>query len=143
MSKLKFKKITYTEYGEYMDNLTSKTDDFLKNYYPYKITKILALSRGGLPLGTHLSNHLNIDLILTPEDYNKENPKQVLVVDDLCDSGETFDYYYYSLLCCLFIKPRRKLNPTIYLEELTNNTWVIFPWEQFEEPNINKKYINI
>jgi len=141
MNDIQFYFITYSDYQDHINNLVTKINNFLLEHDNIQITKIFAVLRGGLPIGTHLSNYLNIDLITSHEDYLKEDPKNILVVDDLCDSGKTFEKYKKSILACLFIKPRRIITPDIYIRELANNIWVVFPWEQFEKPKINKDYM--
>jgi len=137
---IKFKIISNREYQKQITLLTTQVKNKIKHHSP-QIVKIFAIPRGGLPLGVHLSNYLNIDLITTETEYAKYNPKNVLVVDDLCDSGETLNKFKLSLSCCIFVKPRRIIEPNIYIKEVKNNIWIVFPWEKSTNIKINKLYM--
>jgi len=132
--------LSYQDYENQINHLTSVTKDFLKQQDHLSITKIFTIPRGGLPIGVHLSNYLHINLITTKQEYIKYDPATILVVDDLCDSGETFKRFKDSILCCLFVKPRRIITPDIYLNEIPDDTWVVFPWEP-TDAEINKPYM--
>lgn len=62
--------------------------------------------------------------------------KNVLVVDDLSDSGQTFLDLNEQLnmlgvnykTAALYIKPNTEYVPDFYYQEV--NDWVVFPWEQ-------------
>ena len=75
-------------------------------------------------------------LIITPK-YHKIN---VLVVDDICHSGRTFEmikYYdagHHCFYASLFYRKESVVKPDLYLEETED--WIVFPWECYEEePN--------
>ena len=119
---------------------------------------IVGLSRGGLTPGVMLSHWfkkpfkpVKSSLRDFPEweDYlPKPTDERVLIVDDICDSGETFQKMQG------FIKGPRKnsplelpvdvrfasfwwnnecdFEPTYYVNEMakdSSNTWIMFPWE--------------
>ena len=119
---------------------------------------IVGLSRGGLTPGVMLSHWfkkpfkpVKSSLRDFPEweDYlPKPIDERVLIVDDICDSGETFQKMQG------FIKGPRKnsplelpvdvrfaslwwnnecdFEPTYYVNEMakdSSNTWIMFPWE--------------
>lgn len=63
----------------------------------------------------------------------------VLIVDDISDKGATFNHVthtYMSKLACeyttlsLFIKPETAHIPDIYHESISQDRWVVFPWEK-------------
>jgi hypoxanthine phosphoribosyltransferase len=63
---------------------------------------------------------------------------RVLLVDDLSDTGDTFEYvarHYSSILPQLdtaapYIKSHTRFRPTYFAQEFINNEWLVFPWEQ-------------
>lgn len=76
--------------------------------------------------------------------------KNVLVVDDIADSGESLAAVHGSLLkrnplsvktTTIYYKPRSTIKPDFFAEETT--AWVIFPWEIFETiKELNTNFIS-
>lgn len=143
------KYVNYDEFGKYMIRFTDMLDT--TQQYKTPVRAVYAPPRGGLPLATHIANHLNIELVLDLKQYimgHITNGRQyVLIVDDICDSGQTF-YQIHQLLnnytefitpiyASIFIKPRsQKLFTTNnYIEIVDDSTWVVFPWEKDNEPD--------
>lgn len=108
---------------------------------------IYGIPRGGLPLAVMLSHLLNKPLIM-----NLDARHKILLVDDICDSGDTID---------TFLKLSKNIVKVVCLINLTKRTdiiscrlgygedenftfdkkWVIFPWESRENAkNDLKKY---
>ncbi len=116
--------------------------------YP-DITKMLAITRGGLFPAGILARELNIKQIETVgvESYaGKEQgeirllkpfdsgfSENVLVVDDLADTGNTLKYLQNSLknpiIVTLFVKPQGQNLVDYYAEVVPQTTWVRFPWD--------------
>jgi GTP cyclohydrolase I len=86
---------------------------------------IYAIPRGGVPIGIILSGLLKIPLI---EKFDG-NTKDVLIVDDLIDSGETLKQYPDSDSAVLY-KKSWSPKPTYWVEE--TDEWLEFPYEQTE-----------
>lgn len=128
-------------------------------YYGFQFPRILGVSRGGLLPALILSHLLNIPM--TPISYsskagkgdnkNHENnllsvpitEQSVLLVDDICDSGNTLNeikQHYenqgilvYTLV--LFYKERRVpvIIPSFRWKTIPEDSkWVVFPFEQTE-----------
>lgn len=127
--------LTYREYGKLIDE--SMVELFKKDW---DIVGVYGLPRGGLPLAVHISHHLNIPLILNLMKFSKDHPgKQMLVVDDIVDTGKTFerlveftdvqDIPFKSLT--IYHKPDSTFRPDIIVKETTS--WIVFPWEPYEE----------
>lgn len=62
----------------------------------------------------------------------------ILIVDDIADSGETFKYAVKKFLgngcervqtASVFYKPCSKFKPDYYAEEVDETTWIVQPWE--------------
>jgi len=100
-------------------------------------SSITTLSRGGLVPSRLLADHLGIEKIFVDEKVISVNS---LVVDDIFDSGKTFDRVISKsedssklLYVTLFARRGRKLPPQlIYGKETDNDGYVIFPWDRIE-----------
>ena len=100
-------------------------------------SSITTLSRGGLVPSRLLADHLGIEKIFVDEKVISVNS---LVVDDIFDSGKTFDRVISKsedssklLYVTLFARRGRKLPPQlIYGKETDNDGYVIFPWDKIE-----------
>ena len=119
---------------------------------------IVGLSRGGLTPGVMLSHWfkkpfkpVKSSLRDFPEweDYlPKPTDERVLIVDDICDSGETFqkmqswirgprknmplDLPVDVRFASLWWNNECDFEPTYYVNEMaktSTNTWIMFPWE--------------
>ena len=123
-----------------------------------KFDVIVTLSRGGLVPARIMSDLLEIgDVIVIDVKYytgigkRSEKPivreisktlidsKNVLVVDDVIDSGESLKAaveYLKSLnpkcikIFTLHVKPHRAISPDVYVSE--TSAWIIYPWERRE-----------
>lgn len=95
---------------------------------------IYGIPRGGLPLAVKLSNVLQIPLVfnLFEAAGRVKLKKNVLIVDDISDSGKTlvqipFIHSYTTLT--LFIRNKTLFKPDVFVTEILDDKWVIFPWE--------------
>jgi len=126
----------------------------IKNLKLQKPDAIIAIARGGLTFAHHLSQKLDIRDVFSinaisyegnkkVEDIkifnipNLDKYKNILIVDDISDSGDTFIKVLNILknrypektfkTISLFYKPTSKYKPDIYLH--TANEWINFFWE--------------
>lgn len=94
---------------------------------------VYGLPRGGLVFAVMLSHRLDLPLLLAPTNRS-------LIVDDICDSGESLVHYVNNsssedkhkqrpLVCTMYYK-ENALNvvPDYYMKEKSNK-WIVFPWE--------------
>ena len=120
---------------------------------------IVGLSRGGLTPGVMLSHWLKkpfkpIKAALRdhPEWENylpKKSDKRVLIIDDVCDSGETFTKMQEILVknstsgkcdvrfAVLWCNTEQPFEPDYYVHEIekfTTDTWITFAWEEWWNP---------
>ena len=126
---------------------------------------IVGLSRGGLTPGIMLSHWfkkpfkpVSSSLRDHPE-WEKYLPrktdKRVLIVDDICDSGATFQKIKETLVvnsvhkncdvrfATLWLNNEQDIEPEYYVHEIakdSTDTWINFSWESWWEPNINDSY---
>jgi hypoxanthine phosphoribosyltransferase len=128
------------------------------NYTP---DVIIGVGRGGLIPATLLAYKLNVKSIFnyTLQSYTDENKqgldlttlqlpgdeirkfkdKNILVVDDLSDTGDTLVHIKENLaslydlnnvkFATLCIKEHTKFVPDFYVQKYPTETWLTFPWE--------------
>ena len=136
-----------------------KYENFQNDLKKIKINKpdaIVAIARGGLTLAHHLSEMLDIrevfiiNAISHDKTKKKKNTdifnipnlngfKNILIVDDISDSGDTFikvlnllKEKYPNLnfkTLSIFYKPTSKFKPDLYFHQTTE--WIKFFWEKY------------
>jgi len=125
-----------------------------------KITHVVGVARGGLIPATIISYELNVPLlsygISSYKDTNKadelkinqfvhfndlksvtEADPHVLVVDDICDTGDTMHYICDKIefagveakYATLFTKKKHRKFLDHYGVVISDDTWIEFPWE--------------
>ena len=126
----------------------------IKNLKLKKPDAIIAIARGGLTFAHHLSQKLDIREVFSINAISYEENKKlkeikifnipnldkyknILIVDDISDSGDTFlkvldilkNRYPQKTFktIALFYKPTSKYKPNIYIH--TTNEWINFFWE--------------
>jgi GTP cyclohydrolase IA len=113
-----------------------------------KYKAIYAIPQGGIPLGISLSHLLDIRLISLTQfkDQNKDfGPNNVLIVDDLVDSGATtrdFKEAGYDI-ACLHVKdhtPEQSI-PSFWVTKISG--WITYWWESTEERSIKDNITRI
>lgn len=111
---------------------------------------IIAVTRGGLApvalLSRALDNKMIETLCLSSYDHQDQAKLEVLkdvehigdgegwlVVDDLADTGKTFDVVKEMLpdahIACLYVKPQGKTHVNTYIRDYGQHVWINFPWE--------------
>lgn len=146
------KKYTYKQ----IENLLLK---IIKDIKKDKIDLIIAISRGGLIPAAYLAYALDVKNVIAISVSSYKNKKQtklkminapnkkdllnknILVIDDICDSGNTLvfieDYLKKNKAkniktATIFLnKKKSKYVPDYYGEETT--IWIVFPWDKFEK----------
>lgn len=106
----------------------------IKEKYP-KIKTVLGIPKGGLVPAVAIANHLGLKLYKSFQDIQTTYKRDdILVVDDICDSGKTFhsiEGINLFITCSLVRKTEASFKPDIVLHEFSNEKigWVRFPWE--------------
>ena len=107
-----------------------------------KFKNIYGVPRGGLIPAVILSHKLNIPLV------KGDIGPDTLVIDDICDSGETLDKLvkkYQTLYsfpfnlktAVLHYKPHTScFEPTLYAEKWNKDVWLVYPWEKEDSKTI-------
>ena len=124
----------------------------MKQVKDFEFDHVVGIYRGSLPMAVHISNVFEVPMSIVGfqtrdgkdnEPYMihkaREVPEQVLVVDDIYDSGYTMKkvieflshYTVYDIQgFCLFGK-ENKLN--ISYANKHDGSWIVFPWETLNE----------
>lgn len=92
------------------------------------IISITGIQRGGLVPAVMISHKLNIPYV------NKIN-KDTLVVDDICDTGETLKRSVALYTATLHYKPTASFTPDFYSKEV-GSEWIVYPWERSDSETI-------
>jgi len=93
-----------------------------------QIKSITGIERGGLIPAVMISHKLNIPYV------NKIN-KDTLVVDDICDSGETLKNTVAGYTATLHYKKTASFTPDFYSKEV-GDEWIVYPWERNDSDTI-------
>jgi uncharacterized protein len=146
-----FRYISWPEYGNLAEALAEKVRSGGK-----KFDLVIGVARGGMPVAMVVSDHLGVRVdfvnvksysgigqrgapkILSTVTEDIEG-KNILVVDDLVDQGDTLETVRRHLgehkpklleAAVLFKKPWSRVEPDYYLE--VTDRWVVFPFELSE-----------
>lgn len=126
--------IDWSEYGDLIDALIQKVSHAQKKY-----DGIIGISRGGLPIAVSLSHGLKLPIsqIIRAASYDEDNEqgelqiftqlpedldttKKWLIVDDICDTGQTLsklkEMFPASDTCVLVAKSNQAHTPDFWVE---------------------------
>lgn len=143
-----FRYISWSEYGNLAEALAEKVRANGKHY-----DLVVGIARGGIPVAMVVSDHLDVKIdfvnVKSYNDIGKRTPprilstltegvkgKDVLLVDDLVDQGDTLAFLRGYLgdqkpksleTAVMFRKPWSKTEPDYFLE--TVSEWIVFPFE--------------
>jgi len=119
--------ITWNEYESLVQQLAMYIEnDMLLNKKEYKA--IYGVPRGGMAVALILSHILDVKCIETHE-LELYSVEDVLIVDDIMDSGETLKPYLnngYDIMT-IYKRTNCKYKPKYYADE--NEDWIVFPYE--------------
>jgi len=93
-----------------------------------QIKSITGIERGGLIPAVMISHKLNIP-------YTTKINKDTLVVDDICDSGETLKNIVAGYTATLHYKKTASFTPDFYSKEV-GDEWIVYPWERTDSETI-------
>lgn len=105
-------------------------DHVAKVYTDFKFTGVYGFPRGGLVLAVMISHRMGIPLLMSPS-------KGCLIVDDICDSGETLLHYMKNssavdkpdhMTTTMIYKKNDLVTPDYYWG-IKEDDWIVFPWE--------------
>lgn len=93
-----------------------------------QIKSITGIERGGLIPAVMISHKLNIP-------YVTKINKYTLVVDDICDTGETLKNTVAGYAATLHYKKTAVFTPDFYAKEV-GTEWLVYPWERSDSDAI-------
>jgi len=93
-----------------------------------QIKSITGIERGGLIPAVMISHKLNIP-------YVTKINKHTLVIDDICDTGETLKNMVAGYTATLHYKPTAIFTPDFYSKEV-GTEWIVYPWERTDSETI-------
>ena len=92
------------------------------------ITSVTGIERGGLIPAVMISHKLNLPYV------HSVHPN-TLVIDDICDTGETLNLILEAPTAVLHYKPTATHKPTFYGQEV-GDEWIVYPWERKDSESI-------
>ena len=153
--------VYHTFHPEELVTAMSTLANQIQRFFGDDFTHVIGISRGGLIPAVYLSNQLEIREVCavgvrsyvetsqskltwyqTPPTIS--SGAKILLVDDLCDTGDTMvavrdslqkngDEIIHDLeivTATIFYKPKSKYRPDAYWQTVKNDHWVVFPWEK-------------
>lgn len=110
----------------------------------FEFDTIATVSRGGLVPARLVADHFNIKKILVDK---HKIPGRTLFVDDIYDSGDTFDrifplvitpesFLYATLVARKGMKYPKQL---VYAKKTRGQEYVVFPWDKLESERESKR----
>ena len=112
------------------DDIASLVDGLCKQISSsdIKINSVTGLQRGGLIPAVMISHKLNIPYVHSIHPHT-------LVIDDICDTGETLNSILSAPTAVLHYKKAAKHKPTFYALEVGDD-WIVYPWERRDSESI-------
>lgn len=107
-----------------------------------RVRYVTGIPRGGTILAILYSHRFNVEYV----HYSTNELDNLLILDDISDSGETLHRvstsFYNSLTATLYYKEGSIKKPNFYSEYISkDHGWIIFPWENKNADNI-QDYLN-
>jgi len=114
----------------YWDDITVLVDELCNTIITsgVQIKSITGIERGGLIPAVMISHKLNIP-------YVTKINKDTLVIDDICDSGETLKNMVAGYTATLHYKKTASFTPDFYSKEV-GDEWIVYPWERTDSETI-------
>lgn len=100
----------------------------IKHTSETKYKAIYGIPNGGIAVMIAMNSILNFKMLSIDEYRKYKNKKEVLIVDDLIDTGATLKKYPKSD-CAVLYKKKHSPNPTYFLKEI-DSEWIDLPHEK-------------
>lgn len=102
----------------------------------FPVEKIYGIERGGSFLAVCLSYILNKKVEIISPDYKITDNKNVLIVDDICDSGSTFEKITNNVksyrTVSIYYNIKQNYSVDYFARKIDRDyekSWIVFPWE--------------
>lgn len=133
-------------------------EKIIKTGKPYQ--GIIAVTRGGMVPACLIAQKLNLKRIQSfgIESYQSqtqneasllnipeipESGKDWIVIDDLSDTGKTFQiirtHFPKALYTCLYVKPEGEKQADLFRDRVDQTCWIHFPWEPESELRVKSE----
>jgi hypoxanthine phosphoribosyltransferase len=140
-------KIPVTPTYHQLHEATLKFGIMLNEFICSEKTRVVGISRGGLFMANLLSHQLNLPVSIIEcksKNYSNNIPffseRNLIIVDDLCNSGRTMKYLYdrysefidyYDIRTVVYYTKKNSVYiPTIsWYNTPVDFPWIVFPWE--------------
>ena len=108
-----------------------------------EIKYVTGIPRGGTILAILYSHRFNIEYL----DYRSNKYPNLLVIDDISDSGKTFTELYKEVnipkYASLHHKTTSSFKPHYFGQEITPDFgWIVYPWER-EDSETLQDYLHV
>jgi hypoxanthine phosphoribosyltransferase len=94
-----------------------------------KHSAVMGLPRGGLPLAVALSHRLQIPLISGQQFSLLDTRADVLIVDDMVETGSTLDPFVGSYEVWTWVAKGWMGDGVNFVTRANPSQWIVFPWE--------------
>ena len=91
-------------------------------------SKLWGIPRNGLIIAGLLAHCEDFKIIMLPEP-----PSGAIIIDDIHDTGQTIRPYTkrgFVVATLYWRQKKESCAPNIWAKTITNNFWLIFPWEK-------------
>lgn len=99
-----------------------------------EIDYVTGIPRGGLVPAVILSHQIDRKYMPFHEAVNQPivTRKKILVLDDICDSGDTFNKLVTLdfITCSIYKRHSSSYTPAIIGAIIKTDAWIVFPWEK-------------
>lgn len=102
----------------------------------FKVDKIYGIKRGGSFLAIALSYMLGKEVHIIPPTYKIEDKENTLIVDDICDSGKTFENLVPNKknyrTASIYYNVKQNYVVDYFARKIDRDyekSWIVFPWE--------------
>ena len=102
-----------------------------------KIAAIGGLPRGGLVPAVMLSHKMGIPFV--SQANIAKVPGNILIVDDICDSGETLKQFKFEenvYTATIHHKRSAAVEPNFFYQLAYENQWIVYPWENKDSDTV-------
>jgi hypothetical protein len=102
-----------------------------------KLAAIGGLPRGGLVPAVMLSHKMGIPFV--SQANIAKVPGNILIVDDICDSGETLKQFKFEenvYTVTLHHKRSAAVEPNFFYQLAYENQWIVYPWENKDSDTV-------
>jgi len=124
--------ISWEEYEDHIDSIVDwvQTQDL-------SLGAVYGLPRGGLPIAVSLSHRLHLPLLMDYYDRKIVTDKQILVVDDIADTGHTLKDFEnnHNIICTFHYHTQSIVEPDYWVTE-KGDDWIVYPWERNDSDEI-------